>query len=180
MKIKKVLLSVALGTIILGGTTNISAETFNNSTNINSKKTEEPIIIGGEVGDIIKVGDLIFEILQNDPEITKDNLISKSTEGYDVILDNNTSLSKDFNLAGDYKYWKVWVQNTGKNKIVVSTMLDGKADPSPVIVEGYVTTAIYTTKPVKSGTYVSSFTSGAGMKGKAACRIATSLSELDA
>lgn len=180
MKIKKVLLSVALGTIILGGTTNISAETLNNSTNINSEKTEEPIIIGGEVGDIIKVGDLIFEILPNDTEIPKDNLTRESTEGYDVILDNNRSLSKEFNLAGDYKYWKVWIQNTGKNNIVVSTMPKGKVDPSPVIVEGYVTAAIYTTKPVKSGTYVSSFTGGAGMKGKAVCRIATSLSELDA
>lgn len=100
-----------------------------------------------------------------------------STEGFKVNFGGNTSLTKQFNLSGDYRYWKIWIKNTGSSSIKYSTT--GPTDGKVVTIPAGETWNVYSTSAWKTGTYNSNFTSGSGMYGEAACRIATTFEELD-
>ena len=121
----------------------------------------------------------MFEIVENIPLETK-----ASAPGYSETSLSGTEMSKSFNLAGNYKYAKVWIDNKGSNSIVFTIT---KGSPTGSIISGSDVTvsantkvSVYSTNAWSSDTYYANFTSGkASMSGKTSCRIASSIPELD-
>lgn len=157
------------------GLVTISSFVFFTSSTLPETRTVE---LKGEVGTIIRDGNLVFQRVADAADPAKNNVSEitplASTEGFTVTLDGNTSLTKQFNLAGDYRYWKVWIQNTGTSSIMYSTT--GPENGKVYTIPAGETWNVYSTQPWKTGTYNANFTSGSGMKGKAASR---TFAELD-
>lgn len=150
------------------------------SSKVGTNVQGDSLVLKGEIGTIIRDGDLVFERVSEDSFPKDDESIIKpfgSTEGFKVNFGGNTSIIKEFNLAGDHHYWKVWIRNTGNNGIKYST--SGPVNGSVYTIPAGQTWNVYSTNPWPTGTYYSNFTGGSGMYGEAACRTATTFAELD-
>lgn len=139
----------------------------------------EKRVIEGKVGTVITVGDLIFEIVENIPVNTE-----ASTSVYPSLSLSGTEMSKPFNLTRDYKYAKVWINNTGSNPLVFNIT---KGSPTGTTVPGSEVTvaaktkmSVYSTHTWSPDTYYANFTSGkANMSGTTSYTIASTIPELD-
>lgn len=104
---------------------------------------------------------------------------SSSSQEFNEEL-SGTEMEERFRLRDDLRYWKVWLKNEGTNDIIFSVS-KGK-DTKPIYLDkcGKGTWVMSSEKKEKVGTYYANYTSGkAEMKGRTACRIATTLEELD-
>lgn len=186
VKLKKVVSLALVGTFI--ATSSLSVIASDNrivsesaikegSKYIGTNVKKEQIALKGDIGTIIHDGDLIFERLPNGPIPDTDITPYASTQGFSVNFNGNQNLTQQFLLSGSYRYWKVWIQNTGSSAIKYSTT--GPENGKVHTIPAGQTWSIYSTKKWRKGTYNSNFTAGSGMYGKAACRIATTFEELD-
>lgn len=149
-----------------------------------SADTEE-VIIEGEVGEHYVVGDLIFEIVSKEEisDANSDTQARASAKRWSVDLSGD-SMSQAFEVTSSYPYAKVWVDNDGSSSIKFTIT---KNSPTGSVVSGSSITipagtsvSVYSSKAWPAATYYANFTSGkADMVGTAACRVASTLDELD-
>lgn len=152
---------------------------------VDETNDSEGIVIEGEVGDKFVVGDLIFEIVSAEEA---ERAISgpqtrASTKRWDIELEGDT-INESFEVTKDYPYAKVWIKNDGTKSIQFTIT---KTSPTGSVVEGSdvtiaagTSTNVYSTRKWSTATYYANFTSGkADMVGSAACRVASTLKELD-
>lgn len=145
----------------------------------------EEIVIDGEVGERYAVGDLIFEIVSKDEinEANSDTQTRASAKRWSIDLSGD-SMSKEFEVTSSYPYAKVWIDNDGSGSIkftITKTSPTGSVvSGSSVTIAAGTSTSVYSTKKWSAATYYANFTSGkANMSGTAACRVASTLDELD-
>lgn len=155
------------------------------SSTVGTLSTRDEVVIEGEPGDVIAVGDLIFEIIsQEEAEaITQAPTTRSSTVRWSTNLSGD-SMSKSFEVTSSYPYAKVWISNTGSNgikfTITKTTPTGSVVSGSSVTVAAGTSTNVYSTNKWSADTYYANFTSGkANMSGSAACRVASTIDELD-
>lgn len=144
------------------------------------------VIIDGEPGDIIIVGDLVFEIITPEEVETAASEpvpYGSTTRWTDVSL-SGTEMSKKFEVTKSYPYAKVWIDNNGEGDIKFTitkksetgTLVSG----SDVTIAAGTSTSVYSTKAWSAGDYYANYTCGkANMQGTTACRVASTQHELD-
>ena len=110
-----------------------------------------------------------------------DKVVTPSSSRQEFSVDlSGTEMSERFRLREYLRYWKVWLKNEGANDIIFSVS-KGK-DTKPIYLDEYGkgTWIISSEREEEVGTYYANYTSGkAKMQGQTACRIATTLEELD-
>lgn len=146
---------------------------------------DEEVIISGEVGESYIVDDLIFEIVSKEEvqAATADDLTWASTKQWSIDLSGD-SVSKDFEVTSSYPYAKVWIDNDGTGDIRFTIT---KTSPTGTVVSGSnvsipagTSAVVYSSKKWSAATYYANFTSGkSNMSGTAACRVASTIEELD-
>ena len=147
--------------------------------------TDEEVVISGEIGESYIVGDLIFEIVSKEEvqAAAADDLTRASTKRWSIDLSGD-SMSKDFEVTSSYPYAKVWIDNDGSGDIKFTIT---KTSPTGTVVSGSnvsipagTTAVVYSSKKWSADTYYANFTSGkSSMSGTAACRVASTIEELD-
>lgn len=145
----------------------------------------DEVVIEGEVGDRYVVGDLIFEIVSEDEidQVTSGSLTRASTRLWSITLSGD-SMSKAFDVTASDPYAKVWIDNKGTGSIIFTIT---KKSPTGSVVSGSNVTiaaqtsiSVYSTNKWSAATYYANFTSGkTDMVGTAACRVASTIDELD-
>lgn len=144
----------------------------------------EEIVISGDVGESFVVGDLIFEIVsEEEVQAAAANMARASTKRWEINLSGD-SMSKDFEVTSAYPYAKVWVSHSGSTDIKFTIT---KNSPTGAVVVGSnvsipagTPVSVYSSKPWSAATYYANFTSGrSDMVGTAACRVASTIEELD-
>lgn len=150
-----------------------------------SDEIPEEIIIEGEPGDFFVVGDLVFEIVT--PEEVESVVTAPetraSTSRWSISL-SGTEMSKGIEVTSSYPHAKVWVDNKGSQSIKF-TITKGSETGSvvkgtSVSIAAGTSTSVYSTNKWPADTYYANFTCGkAEMKGSAACRVASTIPELD-
>lgn len=156
-----------------------------NATFVASDEIPEEIIIEGEPGDFFVVGDLVFEIVT--PEEVESVVTAPetraSTSRWSISL-SGTEMSKGIEVTSSYPHAKVWVDNKGSQSIKF-TITKGSETGSvvkgtSVSIAAGTSTSVYSTNKWPADTYYANFTCGkAEMKGSAACRVASTIPELD-
>ena len=159
------------------------------------------IVLDGEVGDSVKSNGIIYEIVSidknaNDEENPfsydiyesngEDNNIMtpRSSKVAFTIALSGTTRRQSFTLSGNYKFWKVWTQNTQSSGQTIITVEDSSGNTIGDVVylpAGY-TAQMYSDQdsPFPAGTYYVNYTSGnVGLAGTSSCRLATTWAELD-
>ncbi|MCD8376393.1 MAG: M56 family metallopeptidase [Oscillospiraceae bacterium] len=147
----------------------------------------EVVVLDGEIGQTYVIDDLIFEIV-SDEEINQVLSDSKSqtrasTRRWSIDLTGD-SMSKSFAVTSSYPYAKVWIQNSGSSDIIF-TITKGSSTGTVVGGKSYKIAAgtslnVWSSNKWSAGTYYANFTSGkADMVGVAACRVASTIAELD-
>ena len=145
-----------------------------NSVSGSTASGAHEVVIEGEPGDIIVVGDLVFEIIDPDASTTRWTNVSLS----------GTEMSKKFEVTSSYPYAKVWISNQGKGDIQFTitrgsdtgTLVSG----SDVTIKAGTSTSVYSTNSWPADAYYANFTCGsANMKGLTSCRVASTQHELD-
>ena len=146
---------------------------------------DEEVVISGEIGESYIVGDLIFEIVSKEEfqAAAADDLTRASTKRWSIDLSGD-SISKDFEVTSSYPYAKVWIDNDGSGDIKFTIT---KTSPTGTVVSGSnvsipagTTAVVYSSKKWSAATYYANFTSGkSSMSGTAACRVASTIEELD-
>jgi hypothetical protein len=136
----------------------------------------EEVVIEGDVGERFVVGDLIFEIVS--PEEVERAAASQ------VSSLSGDSMSQAFEVTSTCPYAKVWVSNTGtgniKFTITKNTPTGSVVNGSNVTIAAGTSTSVYSTNKWPADTYYANFTSGkADLSGDTACRVASSVEELD-
>lgn len=144
------------------------------------------VIIEGEPGDVIAVGDLVFEII--DPEemeaLASQPVPYGSTTRWTNVSLSGTEMSKKFEVTASYPYAKVWISNQGKGDIKF-TMTRGSdtgtlVSGSDVTIKAGTSTSVYSTNAWPADDYYANFTCGsANMQGLTSCRVASTQHELD-
>lgn len=149
-----------------------------------SANTEE-VVIDGEVGEHFVVGDLIFEIIAKEEvsEAASDTQARASSKRWSIDLSGD-SMSKEFEVTSSYSYAKVWIDNDGVGNIKFTITKDSPTGSvvsgSNVTIPAGTSVSVYSSKAWPAATYYANFTSGkADMSGTAACRVASTLDELD-
>jgi hypothetical protein len=178
---------VALSALVCGalfasfGASAYAKEVPNSVTN--KKKQDNSILLEGEVGTNIRIGDLVFKRVETDTSKPSEVSTLASTSAFSITL-SGSSKSEPFNLSGDYKYAKVWINNTSSGNLIFTitqnsptgTVVSG----SSVTVSANSTWNVYSTNAWPAGTYYANYTSGqVGLSGSSACRIASTQAELD-
>lgn len=149
--------------------------------------TPDGIVLDGELGQIYKSGGLVWQIIGKDGQTLDDNshvMPRSSKVAFNVPL-SGTTRQYSFTLSGNYKYWKVWFQNTQSatdQTIVTIEDANGQTIGDVAYIPGGTTAQLYSDKDsdFPSGTYKVNYTSGnANLSGTTACRLATTWAELD-
>lgn len=158
---------------------------FTTDVAMQASADDEEIVISGEVGESFVVGDLIFEIVSEEEvqAATADSMARASTKRWEIDLSGD-AMSKDFEVTSAYPYAKVWISNNGSRDIKFTIT---KNSPTGSVVAGSKVSipagspvSVYSSKPWSAATYYANFTSGqADMIGTAACRVASTIEELD-
>lgn len=106
-----------------------------------------------------------------------------STSRWSISL-SGTEMSKGIEVTSSYPHAKVWVDNKGSQSIKF-TITKGSETGSvvkgtSVSIAAGTSTSVYSTNKWPADTYYANFTCGkAEMKGSAACRVASTIPELD-
>ena len=110
--------------------------------------------IEGEPGDIIVVGDLVFEII--DPEEMEERASQPvpyaSTTRWTNVSLSGTEMSKKFEVTSSYPYEKVWISNQGKGDIQFTITRGSDTGTlvswSDVTIKAGTSTSVYSTNSV--------------------------------
>lgn len=153
---------------------------------VEGEKMPEEVVIDGEPGDIIIVGNFVFEIVTSEEveEVASEPVpYSSTTRWTDVSLSGN-EMSKKFEVTASYPYAKVWIDNSGSGDIKFTitrgsdsgTLVTG----SDITIKAGKSASVYSTNAWPADNYYANFTCGkASMAGKTACRVASTIHELD-
>lgn len=163
-------------TLSIGGIS-VFATQLETSSSIN---VNENVVIDGEVGDVIEVGDCIFEIVD---DFTINNQTRASQKGFSITL-SGTEYSQSFSVTDDMPYAKVYIDNSQGPADIIFTITKGS--PTGTVVSGSDVTVkkgkkvtVRSTNAWPASTYYANFTSpNASMSASASSRIASTLSEL--
>ena len=90
-----------------------------NSVSGSTASGAHEVVIEGEPGDIIVVGDLVFEIIDPEEmeELASQPVPYASTTRWTNVSLSGTEMSKKFEVTSSYPYAKVWISNQGKGDI---------------------------------------------------------------
>ncbi|KAB8139333.1 hypothetical protein F9U64_00635 [Gracilibacillus oryzae] len=194
---KLISVAVTLSLLFFLGTITIDHFTSEERTNSNMNTGQEEqaaaapagegtykSILQGDVGTIVENGDVIFE------RVADDSLPVEETDGTMGDLEFLISLSgldhsQQFEINGEFKYAKFWIQNTGSKSITIS--LEDITRKDWDVIEGFTvripageTWSFYSKNALSNGTYYLNFTLGrAYMSGQSAAIIAPTLADLD-
>ena len=157
-----------------------------NSVSGSTASGAHEVVIEGEPGDIIVVGDLVFEIIDPEEmeELASQPVPYASTTRWTNVSLSGTEMSKKFEVTSSYPYAKVWISNQGKGDIQFTitrgsdtgTLVSG----SDVTIKAGTSTSVYSTNSWPADDYYANFTCGsANMKGLTSCRVASTQHELD-
>lgn len=157
-----------------------------NSVSGSTASGAHEVVIEGEPGDIIVVGDLVFEIIDPEEmeELASQPVPYASTTRWTNVSLSGTEMSKKFEVKSSYPYAKVWISNQGKGDIQFTitrgsdtgTLVSG----SDVTIKAGTSTSVYSTNSWPADAYYANFTCGsANMKGLTSCRVASTQHELD-
>lgn len=142
-------------------------------------------VIDGEPGDIVVVGDLVFEIVTPE-EVEKmvSGPAARASKSKWSIELSGTSMSQRTDVTAEYPYMKVWIKNDGKRGIQFTITKGSETgtvvENSDVTIAAGVSTSIYSKNAWPADKYYSNFTCGkTGLSGAASCRIASTKGELD-
>ena len=157
-----------------------------NSVSGSMASGSDEVVIEGDPGDVIVVGDLVFEIIDPEEmeELASQPVPYASTTRWTNISLSGTEMSKKFEVTASYPYAKVWVSNQGKGDIKF-TMTRGSdtgtlVSGSDVTIKAGTSTSIYSTNAWPADDYYANFTCGsANMQGLTSCRVASTQHELD-
>jgi beta-lactamase regulating signal transducer with metallopeptidase domain len=141
-----------------------------------SNSEVEEVVIDGNIGERFVAGDLIFEIVSPE-EVTR----MAASQGSSLSGD---SMSQAFEVTSACPYAKVWISNSGTGNVrftmTESTPTGSVVNGSNVTIASGISTIVYSTNKWPAGTYYANFTSGkADLSGDTACRVASSVEELD-
>lgn len=144
------------------------------------------IALDGKVGDRYLVGDLIFEIVSEEEveKAVREVMPASSVKLFDNITLSGDRRSEPFEVTERYPYAKVWVSLKADSGDVRFNIT--KTSPTGYVVKGSdveiragQSVTIRSTKKWDADLYFANFTSGeADMVGTAACRIASTLEEI--
>lgn len=147
--------------------------------------TSDEVLIQGQPGDVFYVGDLVVEIVSADEfdQAVSGPVPLASTGRWNIDL-SGTSLSRDFEVTDNYPWAKVWINNQSSTNTVFSITRGSPTGTevvgSAIKIAPHTATNVHATKPWTADTYYANFTNGtSGLKGTAACRVASSQAELD-
>lgn len=146
----------------------------------------QDIVIEGEPGDIIIVGDLVFEIVTSDKveEVASVPVPYGSTTRWTGKSLTGTEMGLKFEVTASYPYAKVWINNSGSGDIKFTitrgsdtgTLVAG----SDVTIKAGTSTSVFSKNAWPADDYYANFTCGtAKMSGTTACRVASTIHELD-
>lgn len=179
-KIFSVMLSFAIMIGIVGTSASLA------SANGPEENVPDHIVLEGEPGDVVVVGDLIFKCISNDE---MDQRISgpvtiASTMRFSNIQLSGTEMSRSFEMTSNYPWAKVWIQNTNDGTIEFTIT---KGSETGYVVKGSECTIpaksnweVWATKEWDPDIYYANFTSGkSGLQGTTSCRVASTQGELD-
>lgn len=150
---------------------------------------EEPAAASGsvaglahmEAGDIVYIGDSAIERAADDDEGPSDSVSRQTTEGFKVSsFAGNQSLDKTLSLNSTYRYWFIWVNNTGSNDIIVTIGNDEETQARNYHEMTKGKYYIWSTNRWSNESHTVSFSNGAGMYGSAAARLCSTLKEAEA
>lgn len=134
-----------------------------------------------EVGDIVYIGDIAIERAPDDDEGPSDSVSRQTTEGFKVSsFAGNQSLDKTLSLTSTYRYWFIWVNNTGSNDIIVTIGNDEETQTRNYHEMPKGKYYIWSTNRWSNESHTVSFSNGAGMYGSAAARLCSTLKEAEA
>lgn len=142
------------------------------------------LVLSGEVGTIIRSGDLIFVRVDNEESESKNDISpNASKKDFDITL-SGTEKSQAFSLSGELLYVKVWIKNTSSAGLQFTMTRDSPTGSlvkgSDVTVPANSTWNVYSENPLSARTYYANYTSGkVGLSGQSSCRIASTFKELD-
>lgn len=151
----------------------------------NTNPDYEEIIIKGEIGEQYVVGDLIFEIVSpEEVQAASTGSPARASSKLWSISLSGDSMSQSFNVTSSYPYAKVWVHNQGRGDIkftiTQSSPTGSVVSGSNITIAAGTATSVYSTNKWPAATYYANFTCGkANMAGSAACRVASTIEELD-
>lgn len=148
-------------------------------------ETEE-LVIEGNPGDLFVSGDLIFEIIspeEMDAVLSSFDKSRASMKMWTAPLSRD-SMSRSIPVTSQYPYAKVWISNQGPANIQFTITKDS---PTGSVVSGSMVTvvpgasvSVYSTVKWPAAAYFANYTCGkADMSGTTACRIASTIFELD-
>lgn len=181
---KKIAGILALSLIMVIGVVGTSAALA--SDNGLEEGALDHIVLEGEPGDIVVVGDLTFKCISNeemDQRISGPMPLS-STMRFSNIQLSGTEMSRSFEMTSNYPWAKVWIQNTNNGTIEFTIT---KGSETGYVVKGSACTIpansnweVWATKEWDPDMYYANFTSGkSGLKGTTSCRVASTQPELD-
>lgn len=154
-----------------------------NSAEITSV-VDESFVLEGEVGAVIEHGGLTFVRVESAPE-THDPIITPyaSKSDFNIKL-SGTEKSQAFTIDKEYKYVKVYINNTSSGSIKF-TITKGSATGNVVSGTNVTIPAkeswnVYSTNAWGASTYYANYTSGkVEMSGTSSARLASTYEELD-
>jgi hypothetical protein len=93
-------------------------------------------------------------------------------------------MSQAFEVTSACPYAKVWISNSGTGNVRFTvtehTPTGSVVNGSNVTIASGISTIVYSTNQWPAGTYYANFTSGkVDLSGEAACRVASTIEELD-
>ena len=90
-----------------------------NSVSGSTASGAHEVVIEGEPGDIIVVGDLVFEIIDPEEmeELASQPVPYANTTRWTNVFLSGTEMSKKFEVTSSYPYAKVWISNQGQGDI---------------------------------------------------------------
>lgn len=106
-----------------------------------------------------------------------------STKRWSINLSGD-SMSKAFSVTSSYPYAKVWIANNGTGNIIFTITKNSSTGDvvsgSNITIAAGKSVSVYSTNKWPAATYYANFTSGkVDMVGLAACRVASTIEELD-
>ena len=135
-----------------------------NSVSGSTASGAHEVVIEGEPGDIIVVGDLVFEIIDPEEmeELASQPVPYASTTRWTNVSLSGTEMSKKFEVTSSYPYAKVWISNQGKGDIQFTitrgsdtgTLVSG----SDVTIKAGTSTSVYSTNSWPADAYYANFT----------------------
>lgn len=135
-------------------------------------------LTGMEVGDIIYVGDVAIKCVSDDEEGPTPPVTRTITSGFSTVFNGEQSDTQWLSLNSDFKYWYMWVKNTGSKTIVVTIGNDEEArTENQYDVGAGKTYDIWATSAWAAERLQVSFGNGSGMYGNATGVLCDTLNE---